>query len=78
MGKLNTIRPELFDYYRRACIKCDEYGQATAINLILRNYLQYNHYKQAAKFMDQSSFPENVSINENVRYLYYTALIKAV
>jgi len=28
--------------------------------------------------MDQSSFPETISNNENVRYLYYTALIKTV
>ena len=75
-GHLRQIRPQLFDYYRRACIKTDEIGQATVINLILRNFIEFQQFSQAEKFMNQSSFPETISNNENVRYLYYTALIK--
>ena len=41
---LKSMRPFLFDYYRKACIKNNEVGQATAINLILRNYIHYNNY----------------------------------
>ena len=46
------MRPFLFDYYRKTCIKNNEVGQATAINLILRNYIHYNNYYQAGQFMD--------------------------
>ena len=47
-----SMRPFLFDYYRKTCIKNNEVGQATAINLILRNYIHYNNYYQAGQFMD--------------------------
>lgn len=40
-NQLRDIRPELFNYYRKACIKSDEIGQATVINLILRNFLEF-------------------------------------
>lgn len=44
LGKLKTLRPFLFEFYRKVCIKHDEIGQATVINLLLRNYLEYNNY----------------------------------
>ncbi len=43
-GHLRDLRPELFNYYRKACIKADEIGQATVINLILRNFLEFFHF----------------------------------
>ena len=78
LGELKLIRPQLFEAYRRSCLKRDEIGQATIINLLLRNYIKFKDYSFANQLMGQSSFPENKSNNQNIRYLYYTALIKAV
>ncbi len=54
-------------------------GQATLINLLLRNYLHYNLYDQALLFVEYSSdFPATVSNNQFVRHLYYRGLIQAM
>ena len=54
-------------------------GQATLINLLLRNYLHYNLYDQALLFVEYScDFPATVSNNQFVRHLYYRGLIQAM
>lgn len=78
LGKLKDIRKTLFDLYRHSCLKRDEYGQATLLNLLLRNYLHYKNYDSAVHLISKTNFPENRSNNELVRYLYYTGKIKAV
>ncbi len=44
LGELKEIRPKLFEAYRRSCLKRDEIGQATIINLLLRNYIKFKDY----------------------------------
>jgi len=77
---------ELYEAYRAACIHKDEIGQvltwiysfcnfilkATLLNLILRNLLLSNNYEAAQNLISKTTFPENKSNNEFVRYLYYT------
>lgn len=46
-------------------------GRATYVNLLLRNYLAYNLYDHAYKLTSKVHFPEAVSNNQLVRYLYY-------
>lgn len=75
---LPAIRNTLLAAHRTACLRYDEVGQATLVNLILRNYLAENLYEQAYKFMSKTAFPENVSNNQFVRYLYYVGKIQAV
>jgi len=75
---LPAIRNTLLAAHRTACLRYDEVGQATLVNLILRNYLAENLYEQAYKFMSKTTFPENVSNNQFVRYLYYVGKIQAV
>lgn len=41
------IRESLLDAYNRACVRSDEYGQSTLLNLLLRNYLRYSHIDAA-------------------------------
>lgn len=57
---------------RTATLRHDADGQATLLNLLLRNYLQYNLYDQAEKLVSKSVFPEQANNNEWARYLYYT------
>lgn len=57
---------------RTATLRHDADGQATLLNLLLRNYLQYNLYDQAEKLVSKSVFPELANNNEWARYLYYT------
>ncbi|KAL4493443.1 hypothetical protein ABPG72_007451 [Tetrahymena utriculariae] len=77
-NQIIEIREELFEAYRLACIKHNDLAQATLVNSILRNYLHYNHYEAAQHFVSKITFPENISNNELIRFLYYTGRIKAV
>jgi 26S proteasome regulatory subunit N3 len=78
MGKLSDIRPKLFALHRSACLRHDEPGQATLINLILRNLLESNLVYQADQFMLNSPFPENHSNYQYARYLYYMGRINVI
>jgi len=53
-------------------------GQATLLNLVLRNYLAYNLYEQALKFVQKTTFPESRPNSQYARYLFYIGQIKAV
>ncbi|KAI9917545.1 hypothetical protein PsorP6_012344 [Peronosclerospora sorghi] len=75
---LLAIRNTLLRAHRTSCLRYDEAGQATLINLLLRNYLKDNLYEQAYKFVSKTTFPETVSNNQLVRYLYYVGKIQAV
>ena len=57
----------------------DVTGQATLLNLLLRNYLKNNLYEQADALLSKATFPETeVSNNQHARYLYYCGRVKAV
>lgn len=45
--------------------------QATLLNLLLRSYLRDNLYDQAQKLVAKTSFPEDASNSQLVRFLYY-------
>merc|ERR1719498_903930 len=77
-GELEHIRSELLGAYRTACLRHDMMGQATLMNLVLRNYLAYNLYEQALKFVRKTEFPESRPNAQYARYLYYIGQIKAV
>ncbi|KAK6180867.1 hypothetical protein SNE40_008843 [Patella caerulea] len=76
-NNLEVIRGFLHARLRTATLRSDFEGQATLINLLLRNYLHYNLYEQADKLISKSTFPESSSNNEWARYLYYLGRIKA-
>jgi 26S proteasome regulatory subunit N3 len=40
--------------------------------------LHYNQYEEAQNLISKTTFPEHKLNNELIRYLYYTAKIKAV
>jgi 26S proteasome regulatory subunit N3 len=77
-GKLDQIRGHLLAAHRTACLRHDEIGQATLLNLLLRNLIHYNLYDQASKLVSKTNFPESTSNNQFVRYLFYRAKILAV
>eukprot|EP00930_Biecheleria_cincta_P103510 TRINITY_DN954_c1_g1_i1.p1 TRINITY_DN954_c1_g1~~TRINITY_DN954_c1_g1_i1.p1 ORF type:complete len:513 (+),score=132.78 TRINITY_DN954_c1_g1_i1:197-1735(+) len=77
-GRLSEIRPELLAAYRTACLRHDQMGQATLLNLLLRNYLAYNLYDQAWKLVSKTTFPESRPNMQYARYLFYIGQIKAV
>ncbi|XP_048416796.1 26S proteasome non-ATPase regulatory subunit 3 [Stegostoma tigrinum] len=78
LSKLDAVRSFLHARLRTATLRHDADGQATLLNLLLRNYLQYNLYDQAEKLVSKSIFPEQANNNEWARYLYYTGRIKAI
>ncbi|CAM9871011.1 unnamed protein product, partial [Laminaria digitata] len=47
----------------------DEIGQATTLNLLLRNLLAQNLLDQAYKLASKTNFPEGCSNNQFCRYL---------
>lgn len=77
-GSLPTIRPQLLASHRTACLQHDEMGQATLLNLLLRDLLMHNQVEQAYKLVSKTNFPEKVSNNQFCRYLYYTGRISAI
>ena len=54
-----------------AVLRSDYHGQASLLNLLLRNYLHYNLIEQADKLVSKSTFPESASNNDWARFLYY-------
>ena len=52
-------------------LRSDYHGQASLLNLLLRNYLHYNLIEQADKLVSKSTFPDSASNNEWARFLYY-------
>jgi 26S proteasome regulatory subunit N3 len=77
-GKLSDVRGTLLAAHRTACLRHDEAGQAVLLNLLLRNYLEYNLFDQALKLVTKTTFPENSSNNQWARYRYYLGKIKAI
>lgn len=77
-GRLDTVRGFLHGRLRTCVLRGDHEGQATLINLLLRNYLHHNLYSQAEKLVLQTHFPDNVSNNEGARHLYYLGRLKAI
>ena len=75
-----SIRPALFTAYRTACLRRDDMGRATLVNLLLRNYIRFNHYELALKLLDgiPEQYPAAVSNNQFVRHLYYVGRVYAV
>ncbi|KAK2082634.1 26S proteasome non-ATPase regulatory subunit 3 [Saguinus oedipus] len=78
LDKLDVVRRFLHARLRTATLRHDADGQATLLNLLLRNYLRYSLYDQAEKLVSKSVFPEQANNNEWARYLYYTGRIKAI
>ncbi|KAJ0058535.1 hypothetical protein NL108_016626, partial [Boleophthalmus pectinirostris] len=78
LQQLHTIRSFLHTRLRTSTLRHDTDGQAVLLNLLLRNYLEFNLYDQAEKLVSKSVFPEVANNNEWARYLYYTGRIKAI
>lgn len=78
VGKLDSIKGFLHARLRTATLRNDYEGEAVLINCLLRLYLHYNLFDQAAKLVSKSNFPDVASINEWARYLYYLGRIKAI
>ena len=74
---LDATRMFLLARLRTATLHCDYEGQATIINLLLRNYLHYNLFRQADQLVSRSTFPQNASDNEWARFHFYLGRIKA-
>jgi len=77
-GTLSSIRTQLLAWYRTATLHRDDASQAVLLNLLLRNYIAYNLYDQADKFIARAPFPETRSNNQLARHLYYTGRVKAM
>ncbi len=77
-GRQKEIRPTLMALLRTCCLRHDKMGQATALNLLLRNLLDDNLLDQAYKLSSKTTFPERASDNQFCRYLYYMGRIHAL
>ncbi|KAK2109249.1 26S proteasome non-ATPase regulatory subunit 3 [Saguinus oedipus] len=79
MQKISTQNCRALDLVAaKSTLRHDADGQATLLNLLLRNYLHYSLYDQAEKLLSKSVFPQQANNNEWARYLYYTGRIKAI
>lgn len=78
LGRLEDVRSALLGAHRTACLQHNEIGQAYLLALLLRNYCSYSLYGQALKLVSKTTFPEGVSNNQYLRYLFYLGKISAV
>ena len=78
LNKQDEIINELQQVYRRACIELDSISQVTLINCIIRYYLNNKNIEMARSFISKTKFIENVSTNEDARYLFYIGKIEAI
>ena len=79
--KLNIqdqIINELQEAYRTACIEMDSISQVTLINCIIRYYLNNKNIEMARSFISKTKYIENISTNEDARYLFYIGKIEAI
>lgn len=77
-GKIKDIINELNLAYRSACLDFDEITQVTLINCIVRYFLNNDAVEQARNFLSKTKFYENVSTNEDARYLFYLGRINSI
>lgn len=75
---LASLRPELLAAQRTAALRRDDDTQAVLINLLLRNYLHYNLFSQADKFVSKTNFPQSAANPQLARNHFYLGRIKAV
>ncbi|KAJ3120862.1 26S proteasome non-ATPase regulatory subunit [Nowakowskiella sp. JEL0407] len=77
LNRAPETRPLLLAAHRTAALRHDDETQATVLNLLLRNYLQYNLFDQADKLVSKTTFPEAAPNNQVARHFYYLGRIKA-
>ncbi|PIA26750.1 hypothetical protein AQUCO_08900005v1 [Aquilegia coerulea] len=77
-GDLAEIRGNLLALHRIATLRHDELGQETLLNLLLRNYLQYNLYDQAEKLRSKAPRFEAHLNQQFCRYLFYLGKIRTI
>eukprot|EP01006_Ploeotia_vitrea_P050898 TRINITY_DN67511_c6_g1_i2.p1 TRINITY_DN67511_c6_g1~~TRINITY_DN67511_c6_g1_i2.p1 ORF type:complete len:407 (-),score=207.74 TRINITY_DN67511_c6_g1_i2:33-1253(-) len=77
-GRSLETRSVLLRAHRTACLRHDEPGQAVLTNAILRHFLQFNLVSQADKFRLNVTLPDNVSSDQQARFLYYLGRINSV
>ncbi|KAG7651850.1 putative proteasome component (PCI) domain, 26S proteasome regulatory subunit [Arabidopsis thaliana] len=75
---LAEIRSTLLALHHSATLRHDELGQETLLNLLLRNYLQYNLYDQAEKLRSKAPRFEAHSNQQFCRYLFYLGKIRTI
>ncbi|KAJ5110936.1 hypothetical protein N7532_001471 [Penicillium argentinense] len=78
MAAVTTIRQPLLAALRTAVLRKDVDTQATAMTLLLRNYLSTSHITQADLLISHNVFPAAASNNQLARYLYYLGRIRAI
>ena len=78
LGKLGKIMSEVHHAYRQSCLDLDFETQVTLTNCILRYYILNNSYELARNFLSKIRYPENISMYQDARYLYYLGRINTV
>lgn len=77
-NKLQDLRPFFHARLRTCTLRNDFEGQATLVNLLLRNYLHYQLHEQADKLASKVTFPDQAPNSEWARFFYYLGRIKAI
>ena len=69
--KADNPLSELLAAQRTAALRRDDDTQAALINLLLRNYLYYNLFSQADKFVSKTNFPQSAGNPQLARNHFY-------
>ena len=77
-GAAEGLLPALLASYRTACLRHDELGQATFLNLALRTHIRAGSFDSAGKLLAKTTFPEGASPGQLARFLFYRGRVQAV
>jgi 26S proteasome regulatory subunit N3 len=75
---LAALRPRQLAAYRTACLRHDELGQASLLNLLLRGHIACGEFDAARALLSKTKFPEAASAAQLVRFLFYSGRVRAV
>lgn len=78
-GSYAEIRPKLFSLHRTAVLHHNIEGQTCLLNLLIRNFLEFNLYDQADKLISNVDFKEEEATSQEIaRHYYYQGRIKSI
>eukprot|EP00007_Cunea_sp_BSH-02190019_P002735 CAMPEP_0174244550 /NCGR_PEP_ID=MMETSP0417-20130205/35579_1 /TAXON_ID=242541 /ORGANISM="Mayorella sp, Strain BSH-02190019" /LENGTH=501 /DNA_ID=CAMNT_0015324241 /DNA_START=42 /DNA_END=1543 /DNA_ORIENTATION=+ len=78
VGALESIRPNLLAALQTATLRCEEGLRGTLMTLLLRNYLHYDLYDEAHRFVENTDIDHSkLPSSQDARFLYYTGRIAA-
>ena len=77
-GRLSEVRSKILALHRTACLRHDDVGQATLLNVLVGDYVAQKQFGAAANLLKNVVFPHAASNAQLVRHHYYVGFVRAM